>query len=298
MVDSNQLLEKNLKELQTKSLEIAKYFVSFCRENNIQIFLCGGACLGAIRHQGFIPWDDDIDIFIPAPDLEKLKEIWPQKADTNRYSLCFESRHYNDHHLTPTIRDNYTTFITEESCKTDTNQGVALEFCPLDACARTRLGEFFQIVFAAGASLFKAQRLPNRQGKALYTASKILLGIFRGERTRYFIWSTLERWATKPNKNYAKARYYKELVMFPYILWRYPKEWFEEAIWVPFEDTEMPVPKGCKEYLTKRYGNFMEPPPEEDRRPEHHVIFLDLKNSYLNYRGIHYYKQAKEKSQS
>ena len=295
MIKVNQLLESNLKQLQAKNLEIAKYFISFCRENDIRVFLCGGACLGAIRHKGFIPWDDDIDIFILAPDFEKLKRIWIQKADTNHYSLCIESRYYNDHHLTPTIRDNYTTFITKETCETDTNQGVALELCVLNACEKSKFGEKVQIILASGASLFKAQRLPNRQGKILYFAAKILLGIFRGDGVRYFLWSTLERLSTKADKDYELAQYYKELGMFPYILWRYPKEWFEEAVWVPFEDTEMPIPKGYDGYLKRRYGNYMDLPPEEDRHPEHHLIFLDLEHSYKQYRGIQYYKQAKSK---
>ena len=292
MVEPNPLLEGNLKQLQAKNLEIARYFVAFCRENQIQVFLCGGACLGAIRHQGFIPWDDDIDLFMPAPDFEKLKRVWAQKADTKRYSLCIESRHYNDHHLTPTIRDNNTTFITRETCETDTNQGVALEIAVLHACPKSRLVEKMQILCAAGAALFKAQRLPNRQGKFLYWGAKILLSVFRGEGIRYFFWNTLERWSTRYDKDYDTAAYVKELGMFPYMNWRYPREWFEEMLWVPFEDTEMPVPKGCREYLTRRYGNYMELPPEEDRHPEHHLIFMDLENSYLKYRGIHYFTKG------
>jgi len=296
MVEVNQLLEKNLKKLQAKNLEIAKYFTQFCKENDIRVFLCGGACLGAIRHQGFIPWDDDIDLFILAPDFKRLQEIWPLKADTDHYSLCVESKHYNDHHLSPTIRDNYTTFITKESCITDTNQGVALEICVLSACPKSLFSQKIQIALGAGASLFKAQRLPNRQSKLIYTASKILLGIFRNDAVRYFLWSTMEKWATKADKEFESAEYVKELIsMFPYIKWRYPKEWFEEMVWVPFENTEMPIPKGYKGYLTKRYGNYMELPPEEDRHPEHHLIFLDLENSYKKYRGIYYYMQAGSK---
>lgn len=283
------ITDAELKELQAKNLEMAKYFTAFCREHNIRVYLCGGACLGAVRHKGFIPWDDDIDLFMPAPDFEKLKNIWPQKADTDRYSLCVETKEYNDHHLTPTIRDNYTTFITRETCDTDTNQGVALEIAILNACPKSELGQRVQLILAAGTSLFKAQRLPNRQSKAVYTASKVLLSIFKSNSVRYFLWSTMEKWATHTNKKYEKAKYVREFTMFPFIKWLYPKEWFDEMIWVPFEDTEMPIPKGCKEYLTKRYGDYMQLPPVENRRPEHHLIFMDLKRSYKEYRGKYYY---------
>ena len=99
----------------------------------------------------------------------------------------------------------------------------------------------------------------------------------------------MERWATKANRNYEASTYVREFTMFPFIGWLYPREWFDEARWVPFEDTEMPVPIGCEAYLKKRYGNYMELPPEEDRHPEHHLVFMDLNNSYRDYRGTKYY---------
>ena len=292
MKEYYKLSDDELAALQHKNLEMAVYFTNFCRENGIRVFLCGGACLGAIRHHGFIPWDDDVDLFIPAPDFKKLEEIWDNKADTEHYSLCVESREYNDHHLTPTVRDNYTTFITEETCHTDTNQGVALEIGVLNACPDSRLAQKVQLVLAAGASLFKAQRLPNRQSKAIYHASKILLGLFRGKDIRYFLWSTMESLATRANKNYEQARYVREFTMFPYIKWLYHREWFDEMRWVPFENTQLPVPKGCEAYLTQRYGNYMELPPEKDRHPEHHLIYMNLNESYKKYRGIHYYTEG------
>ncbi len=62
------LSQDKIRELQLKSLEIAIYFKKFCEENNLLFYLCGGGCIGAIRHKGFIPWDDDIDVFMPRKD--------------------------------------------------------------------------------------------------------------------------------------------------------------------------------------------------------------------------------------
>ena len=287
------ITNEDLKKLQQKNLEMAKYFIQFCKENSINVFLCGGACLGAVRHKGFIPWDDDIDLFMPADDFGKLCSIWSERADTEHYSLCLETREYNDHHLTPTIRDNKTTFITEETCETDTNQGVALEIAVLNACPKSKIGQKVQLILAAGASLFKAQRLPKRQNKIVYYFSKLLLGFFRGSNIRYFMWATMERWATKSNRQYQESEFVREFTMFPFIKWMYPRKWFDDTLWVPFENTQMPIPIGAHEYLTKRYGNYMELPPEKDRHPEHRIVFMDLDTPYIKYRGEKYYTKKK-----
>lgn len=281
---------EEFKALQKKNLEIAKYFVQFCKEHDLRVFVFAGTSLGAIRHKGFIPWDDDMDLCMPAPDYKKLLEIWGTEADTERYSLCTQTQDYNDHHLTDSIRDNNTTLIRESSMNTDTNQGVSLDLVPLHAAASSKIGRMFQLMCACGCSLFKAGRLPNRQSKVVYNFSKFLLWIFRGESIRFFIWNTLEKLATLPDRKYEKANYVKEFTMFPFITWLYPKKWFDKSVWVPFEDTEMPVAVGCREYLSKRYGNYMELPPVEERHPVIRIVFMDLCNSYKKYRGVQYLK--------
>ena len=71
--------------------------------------------------------------------------------------------------------------------------------------------------------------------------------------------------------------------MFPIMKWLYPREWFDDAEWVKFEDMEVPIPVGAKEYLAKRYGDYMKLPPEEKRKPHHYTEIVDLDKSYKNY---------------
>ncbi len=283
------LTPEELKLIQQKSLEIAEYVVGFCKQNNLRVYLFAGSLLGAVREKGFIPWDDDMDLIMPAPDYKKFIEIWNEKADTEKYSLCIQTETYNDHTLSGSIRDNNTTFITDSTVGLDVNQGLSVDFGCVRACPDSWVGQQFQLICASARSLFKAGRVPARQGKLIKMIATILLGIFRGRKVQYFIWSNLEKMATVADSHYEQAKYVRELSMFPFITWLYPREWFEEAVWVPFENTMMPIPIGAKEYLTKRYGNYMELPPEKDRHPEHRIVFMDLDTPYKEYRGKKYF---------
>ena len=99
-----------MEPLQAKCLEMAEYFVQFCKENDLLCYLCGGGAIGTLRHKGFIPWDDDLDFFMPRKDYEKLAQLWPQKADS-RYQLSKSNENYIDRNLFITIRDTQTTCI-------------------------------------------------------------------------------------------------------------------------------------------------------------------------------------------
>ena len=289
MVELIQLSDEQLIDLQQKNLEITKYFVSFCEKHNLRVYLHAGALLGAVRHHGFIPWDDDIDMAMPAPDYDKLLQVWERDADTKKYALTYQSKSYNDHRLSSTIHDNDTTFITLASVDTDGNQGLGIDFGPLHAAPESRIGQKFQLLCASGSCLFKASRLPNRQSKKVYIASKILLGIFSSPNVRYYIWKTLEYLATLPDRNYEEHTYLREFTMFPYISWLFPKKWFEASVYLPFEDTELPTLNGYENYLSKRYGDYMKLPPEKERHPEHRIVFMDLNTPYKEYRGKKYF---------
>jgi len=102
---------EDIEEIQKVDLEILRFFDNVCRENNLTYFLSGGTLLGAIRHKGFIPWDDDVDLVMPRKDFEKLIEIL-DKSDSN-YKLfipgCSEDYFYTFGKLvdTRTVLDEF-----------------------------------------------------------------------------------------------------------------------------------------------------------------------------------------------
>lgn len=278
------LSDEELKQIQKKSLEIVIYIAQLCKEHDVKCFLYAGSLIGAVREQGFIPWDDDMDILFTPPEYEKFRKVWDKYADKTRYTFWEQGKGHNDHTLSASVRDNNTTFITESTVNYDVNQGLAVDIGSLTVCPDSKIGEIIQVICGAGMVLFKAGRVPARKSKLVKTLSKIILGVFRTENSQYYMWRFFERIVKAPNKHYETAEYLKELGLFPKLKFR--KEWFDDVKWVPFEDTELPIPVGAEEYLKTRYGNYMELPPEEDRHPEHRIVFLDLNTPYEQYRGI------------
>ena len=128
----------DLKAIQARSLEMAEYFVAFCKEHGLLCYLCGGGAIGALRHKGFIPWDDDLDFFMPRKDYEKLAELWPRYAD-ERYFLSKSDRDFVDRNLFITIRDKETTCIKPYQQDLDLPHGLALDVLPLDYFSKHQL---------------------------------------------------------------------------------------------------------------------------------------------------------------
>ena len=261
---------------------MSKYFVQFCQENNLLCYFCGGGCIGAVRSQGFIPWDDDLDFFMPRPDYEKLKKLWPQKADINRYPLLVASKTYNDHNSFITIRDTATTFIKPYQEDLDIPHGLPIDIFPLDGAPEGKLRRKIQKFWALIYALFCSQVVPEKHGGLMATGSKVLLGIFSSSKIRYHIWRFAEKRMTK--YSFGSTPYVTELCVGPRYMGNiYHLEDFKSAIFVPFEDTKMPIPVGYNRYLTQVFGDYMQLPPEEDRQPHHEALIVDTKKSYTEY---------------
>lgn len=277
-----------LRDLQLKCLEILLYFKDFCEKHNLRFFLCGGACIGAIRHKGFIPWDDDIDVFMPREDYEKLGDLWNKYADTERYEYCRTNKDKSYETMLTQIADNNTTFIKSNLAQYDINHGVKLEIIPLDGAPNSKIKRKIQIMWALVFCLFNRQWAPKNKGKVAEIIGRILLLIFRGPKIRYKLWRFAEKQMTKYPVD-ENTKYMTELcVNFKYVKNLYPKRIFERAVYKEFEGHLMPVPVGYDQYLRMAFGDYMQLPPKDERVPKHDAVFVDLSNSYKKYKGIYY----------
>lgn len=121
----------DLRELQLLQLEIAKELKRICDENDIDYFMIGGTLLGAVRHKGFIPWDDDMDFGMTVENYNKFIEIAPHKLD-ERFFLQTEDSDQNYHNIFAKIRMNNTHMIEKVTDKQIIHNGIFIDVFPYD----------------------------------------------------------------------------------------------------------------------------------------------------------------------
>ena len=279
-----------VREMQMKGLEMALFFDEFCQKHNLMYYMCGGCCIGSIRHKGFVPWDDDVDVFMPRNDYEKLKKLW---KDTPEYTMQYTTKDFLTQNQFLTINANNTTFIKTYQKNLDMNHGLVLDVLPLDGCPkgfRRKMQKFWALLY----SLFIVGKAPENHGKKMNIIGKILLTLMKPKSWRYAAWRFCEKKMTK--YPIEKCEYITELCSGPhYMQNEYPKEYFEKAVRVPFEGKMMPIPVGYDGYLKMAFGDYMQMPPEEKRICHHEYEFIDMKNSYKIYKGIYYLTENGEK---
>ena len=280
------MAETTAHDIQAKELNMLLVFKEFCDAHNLRFYLCGGGLIGAIRHKGFIPWDDDLDIFMPRPDYERLAELWPIYGD-KRYTYCRTTRDKIYHDAGASIRDEETTFINRHSVNEDICHGLALEIMPIDGCPKGTVKRFFQLMWAMTFALFNAQRLPDNKGKVYRMFAGCIYKVISKPSWRYHIW----RFAEKQMSQYDFDTSYEvtELIgSLKGMKLRHPRQDFDHVVYKEFEGHQIPVMAGYERYLRLIWGDYMQLPPVEQRVAKHDAVYIDMDRSYTNYKGIHY----------
>lgn len=286
------IVGEELEKLQKKNIEMAEYFVEFCKKHNLTCYLCGGGCIGTIRHQGMIPWDDDLDFFMPRRDYEKMWRLWKSENRNSQYRLEKSDANHVDHNLFVTIRDTETTLIKPYQKDLNITHGVALDVLPLDGYPDNKFQRKLQCFWALLYSLYCAQLVPENHGKKVAFIGKLALSLVPSKKLRYRIWKFAEKQMTK--YPISECTGITELCSGPgYMRNWYPKEAFDKAIFLPFGDGEMPIPVGYDAYLKIAFGDYMQLPPKEKQVGHHDALFMDLDKSYKEYKGVYYCKEVK-----
>ena len=217
--------DETFKKMKAKMLEMLLYFKDFCGKHNLMFYLCGGGAIGAIREKGFVPWDDDIDCFMPRSDYEKFPALWEKYGDKDRFVFCRSNEEVNFHHSCSSLRDPSTTFICSYNQNLDICHGVALEFAPIDGCPNSKIKQYIQLFHAFNYALFNTQRLPNNKGGFFRIAAKVIYKLVPSPHVRYLLWKHAEKQMSK--YKWEDCDNVRECIgSIKGMMWVHPKEWF------------------------------------------------------------------------
>ena len=262
-------------ELQDKIHEIAFYIDKLCRENDINYCLMGGSALGAKRHGGFIPWDDDLDVFMTPDNYEKFRKVFNENGDKEKYYL--QEWGLTDGMVTISkIRLNNTSYIEESLKKWDIHHGIYVDIFILHTCPDNKLQQIHQCLWAKYVIMKGlAVRGYNRRGGFLGFALKVMSRMpdrlwvkhglkqvykYRNKKTNYFC-------------NFMGKAVFKNAI--------YKREYFENPEYVPFEKAELKAPEKLHEFLSERFGDYMKPPSPERIKWEQHAESWDFDKPYF-----------------
>ncbi len=256
-------------EIQDRCLTTLLYFDKVCRENGLRYSLAYGTLIGAIRHHGFIPWDDDIDVLMPRPDFDKLTEILKsQPSDAFGFMDYYDLESFFVMRILKIY--NKRTYLKEYSEKYNLDYGAYIDVFPVDAIAD---------------DLVKAEK-DQKQYRFmhkliwLYASSKHRK---KGIRKAFqAVFKPISRWAQRKTQDLIDAYPYEETEYIAALgaknlkERRFPKSSFDHLIDIDFAGHPLKVFSNYDEILRGQYGDYMEMPPEDQRVSHHKLEVYDL----------------------
>ncbi len=270
------------KRLWFEQIKLVEEFIKICKKHNLKYIAEGGTLLGAIRHNGFIPWDDDIDLAMPRDDYEKFIRIAKNELPESLFL-----QHYNTEKKYPNghiqIRNSNTTFLIKtsyEDLQSGKNCGIFIDIFPLDNLPddyNTRQKHAKKIKLIKVLAFHK-----------LYHEQKGLKGlIYSCLANLYFLFNGYEKSIEKMDKLGMKYNNKTNTIGYATFLPTnekniFPSNILDEIEYHQFNNIEIAIPKKYDEYLKTQFGDYMEIP-ENKNGSMHGSVYFDLSESYNEY---------------
>lgn len=264
-----------LQEHQAALYELLQVLDEICRKHQIRYMLFAGTALGAVRHRGFVPWDDDLDVVMLRPEYERFLAVAEQELDREEFFL---QKEFSEHWpmFFSKLRKNNTTCLERYIPKDPLmHQGIYIDIFPCDNLAE---GKMFPKLQFLASKVVIAKSLDRRGYLTDSVMKKGFMIVCRNLPVNF-----LKQMAQQPERTDSEyvhtffggaARYEKNV---------FPRRWLEETVELPFEGGSFPVSAFYDELLTGIYGDYMTPPPEQARSMKVHAEFVDLERPYTEY---------------
>lgn len=279
-----ELDEIERQQLQSCLIEMYLDIANVCKKYGLTIMLCGGSALGAIRHKGFIPWDDDLDTMMPRRDYEKFIQIFHNELSEKYAFYAPSSKEGVTNKFAKVIKKN-TKLVDIYNVNTPFEKGVFIDIFPIDATPTNKLirnvkGRVADIIGVIGTSVymnkFDNQVIRSFMGQSKSSDKNYKMRLVVGKIFSFLKYETWYRIFDKLVSKSGDSAYY----CIPTGRKHYLGEVLEEDAFFPpkemeFEGEMVLVPNKIEEYLENLYGDYMQIPPVE-KRERHYFIEFDI----------------------
>jgi lipopolysaccharide cholinephosphotransferase len=257
-------------EQKRMELDILSFFHDFCQKNNLRYYAIGGTLLGAVRHKGFIPWDDDVDVMLPRSDYERFLQLFPQ-VDTGHYSLVSGKTNPDYPYNFAKIEDNRT--ILFEKSMSYSFSGIYIDVFPLDFLPenperRQKLNRQLDFLYAlVGAKVLRWVPRHSRLKTLGAALSRIFLSFIPVGVLRNKIDNLVSLSSKSPTSLVGILAIRKTIPTYCF-----DSAWMSEVVSLPFEHLSIRAPREYAKVLETAYGNYMQLPPVEERTYTHSTV--------------------------
>ena len=266
----------NIERLHEADMAIVKEVIKLCDDNHLAYYALGGTMLGAIRHRGFIPWDDDIDLGMPRKDYERFLEIAPERLSSHLRLVNYKTD--SDYHYYITrIQDTQTKVMENRYEAEGTYTHVSIDIFPLDGSPNNKLCRRIHylriMVHRAMMALHYKNGIDRERKRGMAERMLIRIAtllptdkIFNAYRQKQQIDRILKKYPMESSEvsgNIMGA--YRTVEMIP-------TEWYGKDAYYPFEDIQIRGIKEYDKYLTHLYGDYMQLPPVGARKIHFRIV--------------------------
>lgn len=283
----NQIDQELLRKVQLIQLDMLIEFDRICKANNLKYQLFAGSLLGAIRHNGFIPWDDDVDVAMLRSDYEKFLDICNDYLSPDYFLQTYETDP-NYHRQFARLRKNNTKYLQQGYKDLDIHHGIFIDIFPMDNVkpfsfvGRIHLWLCHFLVYGVTYSMNKSRCYSAKNPLIKYI--RLLLHYFTKLFPKRFLFKLADSILCMFNNQETGyvgcltdsdsiEKYYNFIVK---------KDTFYDLIEWEFEGHKFPIPREYDYVLTNNYGDYMTPPPPEKQKPHHGIIEIILDTTSKN----------------